>query len=243
MESRITANETTAMKTNYFGHDAAYQTRRADGYPGWADEQTLQINLETLERELSTHYPERGGRALEIGCGAGDLSIWLAELGFDVVGIDIAPSAIEWANEKAVDHQASIDFRVGSVLELDDFPANSFDLVLDGHCLHCIIGDDRAALLANVHRVLKPEEGRFFVKTMCGDISAPHMKLSEKLVRQFDPDSRCFVSESGVATRYIGLPENILAELSRAGFQIENHRLQQANCEDGLDELTVWASK
>ena len=35
------------------------------------------------------------GRALDVGCGAGVFSIWLAEKGMDVTGIDLFPEAIK----------------------------------------------------------------------------------------------------------------------------------------------------
>src|SRR4026207_465646 len=40
-------------------------------------------------------------RALEIGCGTGTNAIYLAEHGFDVVGVDVAPVAIEKARSRA----------------------------------------------------------------------------------------------------------------------------------------------
>jgi 2-polyprenyl-3-methyl-5-hydroxy-6-metoxy-1,4-benzoquinol methylase len=40
-------------------------------------------------------------KALDIGCGTGDNSIWLAQHGFQVTGVDISEVAIEKATEKA----------------------------------------------------------------------------------------------------------------------------------------------
>src|SRR5262245_46034173 len=40
-------------------------------------------------------------RALDIGCGTGTHSLWLAEQGFDVLGVDVSALAIERAQEKA----------------------------------------------------------------------------------------------------------------------------------------------
>ena len=41
------------------------------------------------------------GRALDVGCGSGTNAIYLAEHGFEVVGVDISPVAIENARAKA----------------------------------------------------------------------------------------------------------------------------------------------
>src|ERR1700756_1188699 len=40
------------------------------------------------------------GRMLEIGAGTGTNAIWLAERGFDVLGVDISPVAVEKAHAK-----------------------------------------------------------------------------------------------------------------------------------------------
>ena len=45
-------------------------------------------------------------RALELGCGTGTNSVWLAQQGFEVTGIDVAPLAVERAEERA--HAAGV---------------------------------------------------------------------------------------------------------------------------------------
>ena len=43
------------------------------------------------------------GRAIDLGCGEGDIAIFLAEHGFQVTAVDFAPSAIAKAKAKASD--------------------------------------------------------------------------------------------------------------------------------------------
>lgn len=86
-----------------------------------------------------------GGRILDLGCGTGDIAIWLATQGYEAHGIDIAPSAIAWATEKAQAQATRVQFTTGSVLDLTPYKDDFFRLVVDGRCLHCIIGPDRAA--------------------------------------------------------------------------------------------------
>ena len=52
-------------------------------------------------------YNLRGGRALDPGCGNGKSAVWLAERGFEVVGIDLSTSAIEQARRRAALHGVS----------------------------------------------------------------------------------------------------------------------------------------
>ena len=44
------------------------------------------------------------GRALDIACGRGRASVWLADRGMTVVGLDVSPVAIELADELAARH-------------------------------------------------------------------------------------------------------------------------------------------
>lgn len=76
-------------------------------------------------------------RVLDVGCGTGTHVLWLAAQGFDVVGIDIAPLAIERARARAAATRVS-----GSVrFEIHDFLAaprqdGPFDLVCDRGVFH-----------------------------------------------------------------------------------------------------------
>lgn len=80
------------------------------------------------------------GRALEVGCGTGTNALWLAARGFDVLGVDLAPLAIERARRKSERIRGRCDFRVHDFL-LD--PVDGlFDLVFDRGCFH---GFDHAA--------------------------------------------------------------------------------------------------
>jgi len=53
--------------------------------------------LPLISQALSQGHVSRGGRLLEMGCGAGNLTVWLAGQGFEVCGVDISPTAISWA--------------------------------------------------------------------------------------------------------------------------------------------------
>ncbi len=149
------------------------------------------------------------GTLLELGCGAGDLSLLLSEKGFQAYGIDISPTAIAWAEEKGEEQNLRADFRVGNVLDLP-YEDGFFDVIIDALCLHCIIGEDRIAFLKNVHRVLK-SQGLFIVMTKCGE--------PKNADYPFDPVTRCKI-ENGIATRFWGLPESLVQEVETAGFEI-----------------------
>ena len=76
-----------------------------------------------------------GVAALDIGRGTGMNAIWLAQRGFETVGMDIAPTAIERAREKAGRAGvANVRFVCGDILETLPVARCSVDLVLDRGC-------------------------------------------------------------------------------------------------------------
>jgi len=221
------------FKTDYLGHDALYRRRKESGAPGWDDEQTWQTwRKEILDLIASDGFP-RSGKILELGCGAGNVSLLLAEKGYQVCGIDIAPTAIEWAREKAFNAKLKANFEVGDVTKLGRWEDGTFDIVMDGHCLHCIIGQDRAEVLKEAYRVLK-FGGLFYISTMCGEPKEP------EVVKMFDAETRCMVWD-GVARRYVGKPEDILREIEAVGFKIIRQEIQTGN--DTEDNLSLLAKK
>ena len=87
---------------NYICHDSIYQRLKAEGAYGWTSEEdhTQVVRPRILQAIKQLSIPS-GGRVLDLGCGTGDIAIWLGLQGFETHGIDIAPSAISWAKEKA----------------------------------------------------------------------------------------------------------------------------------------------
>jgi len=77
------------------------------------------------------------GRALDIGCGTGTSSLYLAGRGWQVTGIDFIPGAIRRARRKARTANLNVDFRVADVTRLD-FLHDPFDLAIDVGCLHSL---------------------------------------------------------------------------------------------------------
>ena len=71
------------------------------------------------------------GSALDVGCGEGQNSLWLAEHGWSVLGVDISPTAIERA--RAAQPEAGADFVVADAREWE--PGRQFDLVISTYAL------------------------------------------------------------------------------------------------------------
>jgi SAM-dependent methyltransferase len=98
-----------------------------------------------------------GGRALDLGCGTGTDAIWLAQHGWQVVGVDFVPEAIATASERALSVKAAATFVVGDVTRLRELGVQGpFDLVIDIGCYHGIPTGRRDAYVAEVAAVTQP---------------------------------------------------------------------------------------
>ena len=96
------------------------------------------------------------GRILEIGCGTGTNAVWLAERGFAVTALDVAPLAIERARQRASAAGVAVDLHVVDILTTP-IPGGPFDAAFDRGCFHVFDEpSDRARFAAQVAGVLTP---------------------------------------------------------------------------------------
>ena len=208
------------MSVDYFNRQDCtkrYVARRACGKTGWADENSYRMKEKRIGDFLSRNPLARGSRVLELGCGAGNTTLFIAEKGFDAYGVDAEAVAIEWAKEKMKASNTRATFSVGNIVDLDGFADNFFDFVYDGETLHCIVGEDHKSCLANVFRILKP--GGLFLagaNLINEELNEP-IEL-EKGVR-FDPRSQCLY-HGDVAYYYLSRQQQFLEEVRQASFQV-----------------------
>ena len=108
------------------------------------------------------------GRVLDIGCGTGEHTILLAKAGYDVVGVDGAPTAVEHARRNAAAHGVEARFEVADALTLTQDP--TYDTIIDSALFHIFDDADRATYVASlrtashvgtvVHVLALSDEGR-----------------------------------------------------------------------------------
>jgi ubiquinone/menaquinone biosynthesis C-methylase UbiE len=95
------------------------------------------------------------GPVLDAGCGAGEDALEIASRGIEVVGVDVAPTAIEQAREKAAERGIDATFAVGDALELRRL-GRTFRTVLDCGLFHTFGDDARAAYVESLAAVTEP---------------------------------------------------------------------------------------
>jgi SAM-dependent methyltransferase len=105
-------------------------------------------------RAVHEGWFSRGTRVLDIGCGAGTHSIFLARAGFHVSGVDLAPGAIDAARRRAARKGLAIDFRVADALRLP-YRSGRFGGAVDVGCFHTIPVKLRPGYARELYRVLR----------------------------------------------------------------------------------------
>jgi SAM-dependent methyltransferase len=101
---------------------------------------------------LGRHGDVDGKLLLDLGCGAGENSVYFARKGARCVATDYSPGMVERVGELAKRWEVEIEARVMNAMELD-YPDGTFDIVYAANLLHHV---DPERTLREMHRVLKP---------------------------------------------------------------------------------------
>ncbi|MFB6301075.1 MAG: class I SAM-dependent methyltransferase [Halobacteriales archaeon] len=128
-------------------YDAAYS-----GVPNWDIGRPQRAFVELAEFDLIR------GPILDVGCGTGELSLFLARRGHDVLGIDLSQLAIQQAREKAKWRRIDVHFLVWDALYLAALAEREFSFltVVDSAMFH-ILGDaERDRFIDGLDTVVRP---------------------------------------------------------------------------------------
>lgn len=109
-----------------------------------------------IETALALGSFPPGSTILEVGCGTGDYTLLLARMGFRMVGVDLSPTSIRVAKEKAsILGLSDVAFIVSDAEALTGISDNAVGGVVSFSTLRYVPGLEQA--LRAVWRVLKPE--------------------------------------------------------------------------------------
>jgi SAM-dependent methyltransferase len=122
-----------------------------------------------------------GGRVLEYGCGEGSNGFELAELGAEVVGIDISDGRIARARDAAAGVTGQLSFMVMNAEELE-FDDDTFDLICGTGILHHL---DLNRAYGEIARTLKPSGAAVFLEPLGHN---PLINLYRRLTPGFRTD-------------------------------------------------------
>jgi len=95
------------------------------------------------------------GRVIDIGCGTGDLSLWLAEQGRTVTGVDFLEKPLDAARQKAAERGLSVNFLQMDAVAVGEIPER-FDSATDCGLFHTFDDAGRTAYVGALARLLEP---------------------------------------------------------------------------------------
>ena len=138
------------------------QIKEKKFYDNWASRINLEhIDIDTFfegstspeNRFILRHLDNFQGKfILDLGCGAGENSVYFAQKGSKCIAADISSAMVNKAIELASKYGVSIKGKVVDAMSMD-FPDNNFDIVYAANLLHHV---DPVVALREIYRVLKP---------------------------------------------------------------------------------------
>jgi SAM-dependent methyltransferase len=138
------------------------------GFTPW-DGHPIAQNLQGMVEGTSDQPPLPAGSALDLGCGTGDSSIYLAQHGWKVTSVDFVPKALDKARAKAAAAGLSINFVQADVTHLSQAGIGAdFPLIIDNGCLHNMSDNDRDAYVREVSAVAAPDARLLIVAFLPG---------------------------------------------------------------------------
>ncbi|TCM50427.1 class I SAM-dependent methyltransferase [Kribbella sp. VKM Ac-2568] len=129
------------------------------------------------------------GTVLDAGCGTGENALHVASLGFSVLGVDVAETALTMARAKAHDRGIETEFAAADALHLERL-GRRFETVLDCGLFHAFNSDERPAYVTSLASVTE-HDGSLYVLCFSdeGLDTGPHPVTQEDLTTAFNPST------------------------------------------------------
>lgn len=115
---------------------------------------------EHIDEVLTSIVPP--SRILDLGCGAGNNSVYLSNLGYDVVGVDLSDKMLAIAQRKK-SKATFIKMDIGALT----FSENSFDHIIAAYSLCYLPKKEILSCLRSLYKILK-KDGLIFIELQEG---------------------------------------------------------------------------
>jgi SAM-dependent methyltransferase len=162
-----------------------WNKRYAQGNTPW-DTRRPSSELQRILRE----YEIAPGRALELGCGTGTNAVFLATRRFEVTAVDISPLAIQQAQVKVDEVDASVTLLAADLLKLPDL-GNPFAFIFDRGVYHAVRQENLAGYFNTLSSVTAPGSMYLTLAGNANEIRAteggPPQVSAEEICRELGP--------------------------------------------------------
>ncbi|MFB8247987.1 class I SAM-dependent DNA methyltransferase [Streptomyces sp. NPDC055952] len=158
------------------------------------------VVLDRLQLDAFAELVGEGGRVVDLGCGPGRVTAYLASRGLAVSGLDLSESMLAIARRE----HPGLRFEQGSMLELD-LPDASLDGVVAWYSIIHTPDARLPALFAGFRRVLRPG-GHLLLGFQSGDEPRHYAQafghpVSLTFLRRRPEDVTALLSEAGLTVR------------------------------------------
>lgn len=184
------------------------------------------ITIENIEK-----YCKAGMEVLDVGCGEGIYSCYLAKLGMNITAVDLVPRHIEHLKQVSRENNYSIKAFEGNAIDLSVFCDACFDVVLCfGPLYHLVNEEDQKKCISECIRVTKSNGMIIFAYispysvypcVLRGDLSRCSSELVKRIIddkKIMANDPYCFWTDN-----YYYSPDIIEKRLKSFNLEICDH--------------------
>jgi ubiquinone/menaquinone biosynthesis C-methylase UbiE len=157
------AAPTPLPSTRNIARQQRFWTRRAASWDHGAGNNPGLVRV--VQQVIAEADPQPGEKALDLGCGSGQVTLALARSVASVLAVDVSAKMIDLLLENAAKDGVTNVEGTAIPIEQLDFEPGSLDLVVTNYALHHLRDEDKPVLVRNVYRWLRPG-GRFVIGDM-----------------------------------------------------------------------------
>lgn len=184
--------------------------------------------LDEVARVFRTHQFQT---VLDLGCGNGRHVVALANLGFQVIGLDITPTGLKLSREWLKESKQQADLVQADTRYPLPFQDSCLDGLLSTQVIHHALKNEVELAIAEIYRVIKPA-GLAFVTVPCQS-SSGNRPRSQQI------EENTYIPLEG---RETGLPHHIFTE-ERLHQAFKKFNIQEVSYRDDGRILAIWAQK
>lgn len=208
------------------------------------------FELASTLRLIEDHFPPTG-RVLDVGGGPGRYTIEMAQRGYRMTLVDLAPGNVARATTELARLGLSVDeVREGDACDLAPIPDRAFDAALMlGPMYHIVEEADRRAALLELHRVLKPGAPAIvgFINPWgilrSGLIEFPTEYRNEPRIHLLLQTAVQAGEQEAFTEAAFLTPPQAIAELRAAGFAVDTYAGVEGFAAGMLDEVEKMAAE
>ncbi|WXG46914.1 MAG: class I SAM-dependent methyltransferase [Candidatus Atabeyarchaeum deiterrae] len=122
--------------------------------------------------KVSELFKEHGvKRILDLGFGSGRHTVYLAEMDFEVHGIDIAREGMRLTESWLKERNLKADLKIGNIYDKLPYPDEFFDAIISVEVMHHSVIEDIRKLIKEMERILRPS-GLLFITVLKRNVRA-----------------------------------------------------------------------